>query len=192
MEFLPMPKELNGLSDRVSSHRFPTGKSSHASVGKKIGQWRRSGRGTARPNQTQVWFSPGCPESQGDTNSEVVDKLVQNYPKLPDDGGEIPKSQARGWRFDSQLWNLLSTWRKTCQVVVNCLLCFGVGLSTLCLKNKLLISSVTLEYTSKEGTWPYYAFDTEYHKQCTASDGHCASDSQPFVGSTWLRLRTLQ
>ena len=39
--------------------------------------------------------------------------LVQDNPKLvPDDGGEIPKSQGRGWRFDSWLWNLLSTWHK--------------------------------------------------------------------------------
>jgi hypothetical protein len=27
--------------------------------------------------------------------------LVQDDPKLPDDGGEIPKSQGRGWWFDS-------------------------------------------------------------------------------------------
>ena len=34
--------------------------------------------------------------------------------ELPrDDGGEILKSQGRGWRFDSRLWNLLSTWQIT-------------------------------------------------------------------------------
>ena len=33
-----MPKEPNGLSDQVLSHWFPTGKSSHAGVGKKTGQ----------------------------------------------------------------------------------------------------------------------------------------------------------
>ena len=61
--------------------------------------------------------------------------LVYDDPKLPDDSGEIPKSQGRGWRFDSWLWNLLSTWRKTCHVV-NCLLCFDVGMSAFCLKQK--------------------------------------------------------
>jgi len=28
-------------------------------------------------------------------------RLVQDDPKLLDDGGEIPKSQGRGWKFDS-------------------------------------------------------------------------------------------
>ena len=37
-------------------------------------------------------------------------RLVQDDPTLLDDGGEIPKSQRKGWRFDSRLWNLLSTW----------------------------------------------------------------------------------
>ena len=32
--------------------------------------------------------------------------------KLLDDGGEIHKSKGRGWRFDSWLWNVLSTWHK--------------------------------------------------------------------------------
>ena len=55
--------------------------------------------------------------------------LVRDVPNLLDDSGEIPKSQGRGWQFDSQLWNLLSTWQNTGQVV-NCLLCFGIALST--------------------------------------------------------------
>ena len=38
MKILPMPKKLNGLSDLVFSHWFPTGKSSHACASKKIGQ----------------------------------------------------------------------------------------------------------------------------------------------------------
>ena len=50
-----------------------------------------------------------------------------------DHDGEIPKSKGRGWRFNSRLWNLLSTWCKTCQVV-NCPVCFGVGMSAFCLK----------------------------------------------------------
>ena len=51
------------------------------------------------------------------------------------DGGEIPKSQGRGWRFDSQLWNFFYTWWKICQVV-NCLLWFGDEVSVLCLKKE--------------------------------------------------------
>ena len=38
MEFLHMPKELNGLSDWVLSHKFPTRKSSHADANRKTKQ----------------------------------------------------------------------------------------------------------------------------------------------------------
>jgi hypothetical protein len=34
-------------------------------------------------------------------NLEIDEGMVQGDPKLPDDGGEIPKSQGRGWWFDS-------------------------------------------------------------------------------------------
>ena len=44
--------------------------------------------------------------------TEREEELVQDGPKLLDDGGEIPKSQGRGWRFETWLWNLLSTWQK--------------------------------------------------------------------------------
>ena len=54
--------------------------------------------------------------------SRKVLKLVQDDPKLLDDGAKIPKSQGRGWRFDSRLCNVLSTWQKTCQVI-KCLSC---------------------------------------------------------------------
>ena len=40
-----VPKELNDSSDRVLSHWFLRGKSSHAGAGKKTGKWRRRGRG---------------------------------------------------------------------------------------------------------------------------------------------------
>ena len=63
--------------------------------------------------------------------SKVQPVMVQDNP--PNDGGGIPKSQGRSWQFNSRLWNLLSTQHKTCQMV-NCLVCFGVGLSTFCLK----------------------------------------------------------
>ena len=36
--------------------------------------------------------------------------LVRDDHELLADGGEIPISQGRSWRFDSQLWHLLSTW----------------------------------------------------------------------------------
>ena len=61
--------------------------------------------------------------------------LVQDNFKLPDDDdGEILKSQESSWQFESRMWNLLYTWQKTCQVV-NCLLCFGVGMLAFCQKN---------------------------------------------------------
>ena len=47
----------------------------------------------------------------------------------------MPKSQGRVCRFNSQLRNLLSTWQKTFRVV-NCLMCFDVGLLAFCLKKK--------------------------------------------------------
>ena len=62
-------------------------------------------------------------------------EVVQDDPKLLNDGGEIPKSQGRGWGFVGQLWNLLSTWQKTYQVI-NRLMCFGASMSAFCLKNK--------------------------------------------------------
>ena len=37
---------------------------------------------------------------------------VRDDRKLLDDGGEIPKSQWRGWGLDFRLWNLLSMWHK--------------------------------------------------------------------------------
>ena len=42
--FTCMPKELNGLSDRVLSHWFPMRKNSHANEGKKIGKQKRHER----------------------------------------------------------------------------------------------------------------------------------------------------
>ena len=39
------------------------------------------------------------------TPSDIINhsKFVLDNPKLLDDGGDIPKSQGRGWRFDSRL-----------------------------------------------------------------------------------------
>ena len=39
-------------------------------------------------------------------------KRVQDDPNLPDVSGEVPKSERRGWRFNSRFWNILFTWRK--------------------------------------------------------------------------------
>jgi hypothetical protein len=49
-----MPNELNGLSDPVLSHWFPPRKSSHANVGRKTGQRKRSGRGGAQPTEDVI------------------------------------------------------------------------------------------------------------------------------------------
>ena len=61
--------------------------------------------------------------------------MVQDDPKLLDDGGEIPKSQRRGWRFDTQLWISSLLNKITCQVI-NCLLCFGIDVSAYWLKKE--------------------------------------------------------
>ena len=78
----------------------------------------------------------------------ILNIMVRYDPELLDDDGEIPKSQGRGWQFNSRLWNLLSTWQRTCQVV-NCLMCFGVGMSAFCLKNKEKKSSSSLSKSYK-------------------------------------------
>ena len=76
-------------------------------------------------------------------------------PKLLDGGGEIPKSQGRGWRFDSRLWNLLFTWHKTCQVV-NCLLCFGVDMLAFC-----QTTTTTTTTTPKSAILPTCVYELE-------------------------------
>jgi hypothetical protein len=57
--------------------------------------------------------------------------MVKRYPNLKEEvGSSIP-----GYEISSLLEN------KTCQVV-NCLLCFGVGLSAFCLKKKRKVVEV--------------------------------------------------
>ena len=56
MEFLHMPKELNGLSDHVLSHWFPKEKNSHACACWKTGNEEVGGAG---PMQMRIWFNPG-------------------------------------------------------------------------------------------------------------------------------------
>ena len=83
-----------------------------------------------------VLASPNMEEPKPPTfEPQDTTRLVRDDPKLLDDGGETPKSQGRGWWFSSRVWNLLSTWHKTCHVV-NCLMCFGAGMSAFCLKKK--------------------------------------------------------
>ena len=48
MEFLHMPKELNGYNDQVSSHWFPMGKSTHACAGSE------GGVGGVGPNEMKM------------------------------------------------------------------------------------------------------------------------------------------
>ena len=45
---------LNGSTDRVLSHWFPTRKSSHAGACRKTGQWRRCERGGAQSNEDVI------------------------------------------------------------------------------------------------------------------------------------------
>ena len=40
---------------------------------------------------------------------DILVLLTHDDPKLLDGGGEMPKSQGRGWQFDARLQNLLST-----------------------------------------------------------------------------------
>ena len=61
-------------------------------------------------------------------DSYYVQSQHQDKPKLLDGGGEIPKSQGRGWQFDSWLWNLLCTWQQlamwsfaSCALALACL-----------------------------------------------------------------------
>jgi hypothetical protein len=49
----------------------------------------------------------GTPREEG--GRENGERMVRDDPKLSVDGGEVPKSQGRGRRFDSQLRNPLST-----------------------------------------------------------------------------------
>ena len=68
--------------------------------------------------------------------------MVERYPNLEEEvGGSIPGCE-----------NPLSAWRKTCQVV-NCLLCFDVGMSAFCL-SKIYI------YISKNLPEPYQNWNT--------------------------------
>ena len=57
MEFLHTTKELDGLSDRIFSHWFPTRKKPHAGAGMEHvedRQWRRRGTGGARLNEDVI------------------------------------------------------------------------------------------------------------------------------------------
>ena len=56
--------------------------------------------------------------------NRLCSEMTLNYWMMVD---KIPTSQGRGWRFDSRLWNLLSTWHKlarwstaSCALVLAC------------------------------------------------------------------------
>jgi hypothetical protein len=40
---------------------------------------------------------------------------IRDDPKIPFDGGEVPKTKWSGLCFDSQMWKFLLTWRKNQQ-----------------------------------------------------------------------------
>ena len=63
-------------------------------------------------------------------------RSLRDDPKLLDDGGETPKSQGRGWWFDSRLWNLMSTWQKLVRWSTASRV-YGAGLATFRLNKKL-------------------------------------------------------
>ena len=94
-------------------------------------------------NAITLGYGQGCPTNRHSNHSPPpkgpkfffsAKSMVQDYPKLLDDVEEIPKSQARGWLLAVK--SPLYLTKKTCQVV-NCLLCFGVGLWTSCLNIKI-------------------------------------------------------
>ena len=89
------------------------------------------------------WYTI-CSPYKGPTweaQDNVLTLMVWDDSKPLDGGGQIPRPQGKFWRFDSRLWNLLSAWHKTCQVV-NCLLCFDIGMSAFYLKNKIKCFSI--------------------------------------------------
>ena len=49
-----MPKKLGDLSDRVRSHWFPKGKSSHAGAGRKTRRRMKRDRGETQSNEDVV------------------------------------------------------------------------------------------------------------------------------------------
>ena len=61
--------------------------------------------------------------------------MVRDNPQLQDDGGEIYKSQGRGWLLNPFFWNILFTLQNTCWVV-NCNRFFVVGMSAFYLKKQ--------------------------------------------------------
>lgn len=51
---------------------------------------------------------------------EGWEHVVRDDPKLQEDNIEAPKTKWSGWWFDSQPWNLLSTWQKETSQGVTC------------------------------------------------------------------------
>ena len=50
-----------------------------------------------------IYYQHASPKQSSHVNETIMQMyhcLVQDDHKLPDDDGEIPKSQGRGWRFD--------------------------------------------------------------------------------------------
>ena len=49
-------------------------------------------------------------------SNDIPNIVVWDDFKLPDNSGEVPKTEWSGWQFNSWLWNLLSIWQTTSQV----------------------------------------------------------------------------
>lgn len=105
-------------------------------------------------------------------------------PKLLEDGGEPPKSQGRGRWFDSRLWHLLSTWHKSRQVV-NCLLCFGFGMSTFWLKKKKKKGTNLPDLTS-----PIRTSRGDRWRSSHCADNHHAKKTEIEAWRIWLRIQS--
>ena len=72
--------------------------------------------------------------------------MVRDDLTLPYDGGEIPKSQGRGWWFKSRMWKLLSTLQKICRSTASCALALAcqpsISKKKLKLKSKVKLKSL--------------------------------------------------
>ena len=98
------------------------------------------------PITTQPCFCvTSCHSSLSRLNVHKTFRLVRDDPKLLEDGGGIPKSQGRGWRFDSRLWSLLSIRQK--------LVRWSIASCALVLVSRPSVSTTTTTTTSKVGAW---------------------------------------
>ena len=122
-------------------------------------------------------------------SSPLCPTMVQGDPKLLDDGGEIPKSQGRGWRFGSLMWKLFSTWHKLVRwSTPSCVLALAYRPSIL--KNKTLsnykkICSYTEITWHRPTTWPWFTLETTFTYLMMAPHFSKAKPSTRALLITW-------